>query len=102
MTEEIKNDLFIMGKIRPNFQTGLISPEDCIRLHRVVYKNAMLHEDSQKSLQAATARRLKILRAQIGENNSILKEYNEKYRVEACISLTKEISRLEQISQEVF
>ena len=62
MTSELREDLFIMGKIRLERNTGKFSPENILRIERITLKHSSLNSRIIKVLQQATADRLNILK----------------------------------------
>ena len=78
--------MFILGKVRINRHTELISPEDCIRLYRVVQKHTMIQVEKDDQYKQNTAKRVEILKEMIKTNFSDMITYNEKYREIALLS----------------
>ena len=62
MTPELEDDLFIMGKIRLERNTAKFSPENILRIERILIKHVNLDNYTRKNLQSATGQRLKILK----------------------------------------
>ena len=78
--------MFILGKIRINRHTELISPEDCIRLYRVIQKHTNIEVNKSDEYKYNTLNRVEILQQMIKTNFSEMVTFNEKYREMALLS----------------
>ena len=98
MTPELRNDLFIMGKIRLESESSAFSPENILRIERITIKHSNLDKYTQHKLQNATKQRLLLLKELQRIDSGLLYTYSDKYRNLVKATLGKELDVQNQVA----